>query len=56
MEAGVSVDYNAKIPVIGTCIRAFQNIYVPRSAAQGKQSKPGVTVQGTSVTAAIADR
>ena len=51
----MSVDYNAKIPVVGTCIRAFQNIYVPRSALQGKTAQ-AATVHGKSVTQAIADR
>ena len=54
-SAGVSVDYNAKIPIVGTCIRAFQNIYVPRSALQGKTAQ-AATVHGKSVTQAIADR
>ena len=30
--SGVALDFNARIPVVGTCIRAFQNIYVPRAA------------------------
>ena len=49
------MDYNAKIPIVGTCIRAFQNIYVPRSVLQGKQNQ-SATTQGKSVTQAIADR
>ena len=30
--SGVALDFNASLPLVGTCIRAFQNIYVPRSA------------------------
>ena len=49
------MDYNANIPIVGICIRAFQNIYVPRSVLQGKQARSDTT-QGKSVAQAIADR
>ena len=49
------MDYNARIPIVGTCIRAFQNIFVPRSVLQGKPAT-SATTQGQSVTQAIADR
>ena len=37
--SGVALEFNAHIPVVGTCIRAFQNIYVPRSS-HGSAAKP----------------
>lgn len=30
--SGVSLASNANLPLVGTCIRAFQNIYVPRAS------------------------
>ena len=49
--SGVSKESNAHLPLIGTCIKAFQNIYVPR----GKAAKTP-TISGKSVSHAIADR
>lgn len=46
--SGVSRAENAAIPVIGTCIKAFQNIYVARDAKGGSKSR--------GVAAAIAGR
>lgn len=61
--SGVSLASNADIPLVGTCIKAFQNIYVSRaahgsaagtdSAADGKNGGNGRT---PSVSAMIADR
>ena len=58
MAAGVAIEYNARLPLIGTCIRAFQNIYVSRSAVYG-QAKHQPSVMGDrskTVSQAIAER
>ncbi len=47
--SGVSRASNADIPLIGTCIRAFQNIYIDRDAGRGA----GVTAR---ISARVADR
>lgn len=51
--SGVSKESNAHLPLIGTCIKAYQNIYVPR----GKKVKAGGgLVNGKTISQAIADR
>ena len=54
--SGVSLEKNARIPVVGTCIRAFQNIEVPStshgSAPKAKEGKS----DGPSISDRIADR
>lgn len=37
--SGVSKESNAHLPLIGMCIRSFQNIYVSRSSIEGEQRK-----------------
>jgi 1-acyl-sn-glycerol-3-phosphate acyltransferase len=42
--SGVSLANNANLPVVGTCIKAFQNIYVPRSAhGSGRKGREGLS-------------
>ena len=47
-HSGVSKADNADIPLVGTCIKAYQNIYVPRSSIDrnraAKESKSGETL------------
>lgn len=47
--SGVSKASNADLPLFGTCIKAFQNIYVPR----GKKAAAG---SGKNISKAIAER
>ena len=55
--AGVSIEYNAHLPLIGTCIRAFQNIYVSREAVYGAKHQPSVMGnRNLTVSKAIAER
>ncbi len=54
--SGVSLQNNAKLPVVGTCIRAFQNIYVPRSSHGSERSTKAGRANGPSVADLIADR
>lgn len=46
--SGVSKADNADIPLVGTCIKAYQNIYVPRSSIDrnraAKDFKSGETL------------
>jgi lysophosphatidylcholine acyltransferase/lyso-PAF acetyltransferase len=49
--SGVSRASNAHIPLIGTCIRAFQNIYIDRDAA-GRSAGGGVAAR---ITARVRD-
>ncbi len=56
--SGVALEYNAHIPVVGTCIKAFQNIYVPRSS-HGSAAKPTAapgTLKAKSVSDLVQER
>ena len=50
--SGVSKESNANLPLIGTCIKAFQNIYIPRLGSKPTGSSPAIK----SMSRAIADR
>ncbi len=39
--SGVSKESNAHLPLIGMCIRSFQNIYVSRDSIEGEKRKNG---------------
>lgn len=39
--SGVSKASNADIPIVGTCIRSYQNIYVSRASIEGEKRKNG---------------
>ena len=58
--SGVSLSDNADIPIVGTCIKAFQNIYVSRSAhGSAEQEAANRTPNGAkapSVSDMIAER
>jgi hypothetical protein len=54
--SGVSLEKNAHIPIVGTCIRAFQNIWVPRSAHGSAQKAKEGRGDAPSVSDLIADR
>lgn len=40
--SGVSKESNAHLPLIGICIRSFQNIYVSRGSIEGEKRKAGI--------------
>ena len=40
--SGVSKESNAHLPLVGTCIRSFQNIYVSRSSIELAKRREGV--------------
>jgi 1-acyl-sn-glycerol-3-phosphate acyltransferase len=50
--SGVSKESNAHLPLVGTCIRSFQNIYVSRASIENAKQKSG----GPSVSEKIAKR
>ncbi len=59
--SGVSKASNADIPLIGTCIKAYQNIYVPRESIDAKKtpattSSPANGAPTKSVATLIAER
>ena len=56
--AGVAIEYNAHLPLIGVCIRAFQNIYVSKEAVYGRaKHQPSVMGDGKlTISQAIAER
>jgi 1-acyl-sn-glycerol-3-phosphate acyltransferase len=39
--SGVSKESNARLPIVGVCIRSFQNIYVSRSSIEGDKHRNG---------------
>ena len=50
--SGVSKESNARLPLVGTCIRSFQNIYVSRASIENAKQQNG----GPSVAEKIARR
>ena len=50
--SGVSKESNAHLPLVGTCIRSFQNIYVSRASIENAKQQNG----GPSVSEKIAKR
>ena len=50
--SGVSKESNAHLPLVGTCIRSFQNIYVSRASIENAKRQNG----GPSIAEKIARR
>ncbi len=53
--SGVSKADNADIPLVGTCIKAYQNIYVPRASLGKGMGKKATTSLNGGSTASISD-
>lgn len=54
--SGVSKESNAGIPVLGRCVRALQNIYVPDHRQVIKAGKKGAATEGVSFSQLIVNQ